>query len=332
MVASPAFPSASRRRSPAGIVPPMRRAFTLVELLVVIAIIGTLVGLLLPAVQAAREAARSMSCKNQLKQLGIASQTINDAKRGLPPVASPSSRDLATLSGSGYRGATGFTAFTWLLPYIEQGNLFDLANRTVYTPVPGTPGAGTIYAVSIPSFLCPSEMSSPGGMGATSSGGAKEWAVGNYAVNYNVFGNPTASTPEARIQGSSRISQSMPDGTTSTVLIAEKYGTCGSSGNVDDSSTNGNLWSDSNSRWRPVFCINETMQTPSTSGYTTCSVFQVAPHWIKTCDSSRAQTPHHGGMSVTLADASVRAVQGDINPVVWANVCHPADGQAVGEW
>jgi len=332
MVQAHPFRSTPCRRSLAtGMLSP-RPAFTLVELLVVIAIIGTLVGLLLPAVQAAREAARSMSCKNQLKQLGIACQTINDAKRGLPPVAAPSSRDLTTLAGNGYRGATGFTAFTWLLPYVEQGNLFDLANRTVYTPVPGAPGAGTIYAVSIPSFLCPSEMSSPGGLGATSSGGAKEWAVGNYAVNYNVFGNPTASTPEARIQGSSRISQSMPDGTTSTVLIAEKYGTCGSSGSVDDSSTNGNLWSDSNSRWRPVFCVNETMQNPSTAGYTTCSVFQVAPHWIRGCDSSRAQTPHHGGMSVTLADGSVRAVQGDIDPVAWANVCHPADGQSVGDW
>jgi len=317
---------------PLSAAPRKQRAFTLVELLVVIAIIGTLVGLLLPAVQAAREAARGMSCKNQLKQLGISCQTINDAKRGLPPVAAPSSRDVTVLAGSGYRGATGFTAFTWLLPYIEQGNLFDLANRTVYTPVPGAPGAGTIYAVSISAFLCPSEMSSPGGLGATTSGGANQWATGNYAVNYNVFGNPTAATPDARVQGTSRISQTILDGTSSTVLLAEKYGTCGSSGTADDSSTNGNLWSDSNSRWRPVFCVNETMQTPSTAGYTTCAVFQVAPHWIKGCDSARAQTPHHGGMSVALADASVRAVQGDVNPIVWANVCHPADGQAVGDW
>mgnify|MGYP006277368567 CR=1 FL=1 len=307
-------------------------AFTLVELLVVIAIIGTLVGLLLPAVQAAREAARSMSCKNQLKQIGIAMQSINDAKRGLPPAASPSSRDVAPLAGNGYRGYTGFTAFTFLLPYVEQGPLFDLANRTVYTPVPNAPGAGVIYSVSIPTFLCPSEMSSPGGMGATTSGGANQWAVGNYAVNYNVFGNPTASTPDARMQGNARISQSFSDGTSKTVIVAERYGTCGSAGNADDPSTDGSLWSDSNSRWRPVFCVNDPDQIPATAGYTACLVFQVSPNWVRGCDGARAQTPHYGGMNVTLADASVRAVGGDVDPTTWANVCHPADGQAVGDW
>ena len=308
------------------------RAFTLVELLVVIAIIGTLVGLLLPAVQAAREAARNMSCKNQLKQLGIALHSINDAKRGLPPAAAPASRELITLAGNAYRNYTGFTAFTFLLPYVEQNTLFDLANRTVYTPVPNAPGAGTIYAVSIPTFLCPSEASSPGGMGATTSGGAREWAVGNYAVNYNVFGNPLAATPEARMQGSARISQTFLDGTTHTVLVAERYGTCGSSGIPDDSSTNGNLWSDSNSRWRPVFCVNDDDQTPTSPGYTDCAMFQVSPNWIRECDSSRAQTPHVGGMNVTLADASVRGVGGDIDPATWAAVCHPCDGKTVGDW
>jgi len=91
-----------------------QRAFTLVELLVVIAIIGILIALLLPAVQAAREAARRMQCQNNLKQIGLAVHTFNDARGGLPP---------ASLGGD--------AASLWplLYPYIEQAALFSLLEQ-----------------------------------------------------------------------------------------------------------------------------------------------------------------------------------------------------------
>jgi prepilin-type N-terminal cleavage/methylation domain-containing protein len=90
-----------------------RVGFTLVELLVVIAIIGVLVALLLPAVQAAREAARRTHCINNLKQIGLAVHNFHDARRCLPPAA---------LDAQGY----GFgTWWTFVLPYIEEGQAFE---------------------------------------------------------------------------------------------------------------------------------------------------------------------------------------------------------------
>jgi prepilin-type N-terminal cleavage/methylation domain-containing protein len=89
----------------------MRRGFTLVELLVVIAIIGILVALLLPAIQAAREAARRTQCTNNLKQLALAAHNFHDTYGGLPPIVSHSE---------------GPTFFQHILPYIEQQALYDL--------------------------------------------------------------------------------------------------------------------------------------------------------------------------------------------------------------
>lgn len=98
-----------------------RDAFTLVELLVVIAIIGTLIGLLLPAVQSAREAARSIQCKNNLKQLGLALLSHHDATKTFPVggVGSPS-------SGGGY----GHSWWITLFPYLEERTLFERFDRT----------------------------------------------------------------------------------------------------------------------------------------------------------------------------------------------------------
>jgi len=98
---------------------PRRTAFTLVELLVVITIIGILIALLLPAVQAAREAARRMQCGNNLKQLGVGFHNFECANGGFPP-----RRWNQTMAANGVdNGYTGWGTF--LLPYIEQQALYD---------------------------------------------------------------------------------------------------------------------------------------------------------------------------------------------------------------
>lgn len=94
-----------------------RSGFTLVELLVVIAIIGVLIALLLPAVQAAREAANRLSCSNHLKQLALATHAYHDVHRATPPQV--------TYSGPDSQFWAGLSGFTRLLPFLEQDALYD---------------------------------------------------------------------------------------------------------------------------------------------------------------------------------------------------------------
>jgi prepilin-type N-terminal cleavage/methylation domain-containing protein/prepilin-type processing-associated H-X9-DG protein len=112
-----------------------RSAFTLVELLVVIAIIGVLVALLLPAVQAAREAARRMQCSNNLRQLGLACQNFHDTHKALPPS----------------RADDGPTWCIYLLPYIEQKAYYDGLDFTLPWPKQDNPSVKT----SLHAFICP---------------------------------------------------------------------------------------------------------------------------------------------------------------------------------
>jgi prepilin-type N-terminal cleavage/methylation domain-containing protein len=131
-----------------------RAAFTLIELLVVIAIIAILIGLLLPAVQKIREAANRMKCSNNLKQLGLASHNYDATNGYLPP-------------GLRWNGTTGtYTGcLVYLLPYIEQDNVYSQLPLTLFDPANTTPwyttasaGAATSpWNVRIKTFLCPSD-------------------------------------------------------------------------------------------------------------------------------------------------------------------------------
>ena len=102
-----------------------RRGFTLVELLVVIAIIATLIGLLLPAVQSAREAANRSSCTNKQKQLGLGAHQFASARRDQFPAANDRIANAGLTTASGRAGASGYSWIFHLLPYMEETAIYD---------------------------------------------------------------------------------------------------------------------------------------------------------------------------------------------------------------
>jgi prepilin-type N-terminal cleavage/methylation domain-containing protein/prepilin-type processing-associated H-X9-DG protein len=135
-----------------------RRGFTLIELLVVIAIIGVLIALLLPAVQAAREAARRSQCKNNLKQIGIGMHRYHTANDCFPPGATASFNTINPSNGNNPCIAwNGWSAQMLLLGYLEQGPIYNACNFQL-DPI-NSPQAinSTAFYTKINSFLCPSD-------------------------------------------------------------------------------------------------------------------------------------------------------------------------------
>jgi prepilin-type N-terminal cleavage/methylation domain-containing protein len=133
--------------------PRKRLAFTLVELLVVIAIIGILVALLLPAVQAAREAARRMQCTNHLKQLGLANHNYHDVHKTLPAMRLGTT---VTTDPAIYSSNHRMSGLASLLPFYEQQQVFDAARLRNFGPAPYRTDFPT-WTVRIPMLMCPSD-------------------------------------------------------------------------------------------------------------------------------------------------------------------------------
>ena len=206
-----------------------RTGFTLVELLVVIAIIGILIGMLLPAVQAVREAARRTTCLNNLKQLGLAVHNFESAHQRIPAS----------------RPADGF--ITWpatLMPFLEKNNYVDNLELNARYRVQDP----TVVALPIEVMICPSRNRRGGSISISESNGEPVGSVGDYAGNagntehlvndeWAQFSQPvngvfnSGLATENQVSGDQLITgplgrytfSSVTDGLSNTIFIGEKY-------------------------------------------------------------------------------------------------------------
>lgn len=304
-----------------------RKGFTLIELLVVIAIIAILIGLLLPAVQKVREAAARSQSQNNLKQIALGMHGVADVNSGILPPAyiefwvNPNPPDNHAYGGR-YLRQTG-TGFFFVLPYIEQDALFKMAppsttNHTIYD--------NNVHTNMVKTFIAP--------LDPTSDQKTHGWGVSSYAMNYQVFGKPAHPWGWAwGCMGSTKLA-AMPDGTSNTILIAEKRAACvgGPSG------SNGNLWAHGwwNAEWMPMFANTDIFGGTITAG----PPLVVANGWLTpqlsptntSCVPYRATAFTAGGCQAAMADGSVRNIRPTVDQMQWIYALTPNAGEVQGEF
>jgi len=282
-----------------------REGFTLVELLVVIAIIGILIALLLPAVQAAREAARRSQCSNNLKQLGLALHNYHDVHKSFPPGLIGSTAD-----GAGWL-AKRVPFVRHLLPYFEEGNRSKVYDDNYSWCDQPAANRQQIYGNPISAWMCPSDQRS-----------LSPWYPGDHKGNYGLNWGPAkfvATNPGAPFGISYGANmRDIVDGTSNTLAMMEVLQAPADSTTVDN---RGEIWNDDAGSYQ----LSTLLGPNSTSG-DVCFYCVDRPKMNLPCNKSANYKPdeyiasrsrHPGGVQALLCDGSVRFVSDTIELAVW---------------
>lgn len=299
-----------------------RHGFTLIELLVVVAIIGILVTLLLPAVQNAREAARRVSCTNNLKQLGIALHAFHGVNNKFPAGRDP--------------WPNPFSPHSRLLPFLEQGNLKNLID---YTQATSTGVNLTAANTAVPVFQCPSD-NSRGRVPGSVYGGT------NYVANVGTgLNNGDYVTGDGVFLLNNLVNiNDIGDGTTQTAAFTESVigdgktlavtprlqavQLSGSTATAPSSCSTGPYVGTRGDRWINGGYLATLYNHFFTPNSTSWDCLNASNNFgLKT-----ARSNHPGGVNLALCDGSIRFVADGIEPVTWKAIATRAAGEVTADY
>lgn len=318
------------------------RGFTVVELLVVIGIIGVLIGLLLPAVQAALASSRRLQSRSNLRQVALGIANLTAARREYFP---PAYIDNGATGYSGpYKKILGASPFYIVLPFIEHQSLHDTGRITTdfegilaadwsYSPfarygVPAQTGKASPQYQQVSIYLNPSDPTSSTRFWNT-------YAASGYACNFQIFGNPERNAAGwLPVYGETRTIH-VKDGLSKTILLTEKRGKVDTAGTNAADDKGGTAWNmvltGMKYKNQPLVGFAGTRLAyygSWTSNSCTALLPPLNDPADTTCVPERA-TAFGGVCGVALADASVRSVDASIAPKVWKNLLLKSDGYGV---
>ena len=336
--------AATHERRPTG-------GFTLVELLVVIAIVATLIGMLLPAVQSAREAARRMACQNNLRQLCLAVQNHESTKRYFPPSAAAVAE----------AGKSPWSGQALILPYLEGDSLFkridftkpysDQANKDLFPP-------NGVAAQRVDTFVCPSEPNARAVLDPATQ--LPKYFPLNYGLNtgaYFVYDPATQTAGNGAFAPFTRLKPgTFTDGLSKTLALSEVKAFTPRCQDVSTMPTKapdspaaiaglmGPNWSadGGHTEWvcgRTLHIGFTTTFPPNTvvpydkDGKTYDVDISSTREGVVPAAATRAvvtsRSHHAGGVNSAFMDASVRMIQSDIDPTTWRALGSRAGGEPV---